>query len=189
MLPTREFTRRIEWDSQSRLQRIISVIHNDNHAQLYRTLTRVDTPMVWWKLYLEAFHYNYHTNMEIRKPNEIEFFLSDDSKISNYSSARLVLLGTRNHRWPFLIRFLVFRIGFRCRGWENEKLAAASILRFALTVSLTKGGRARDGKSKNEFEFFPSPRQVFASGCEELPSFCLFLFLRFCKMRCLVTVS
>lgn len=83
--PPWEITRRIEWDSQSRLPRTISVIHNDNHAQLYRTLTRVDTPMVWWELYPEAFHYNYHTNAGIRKPNEIEFFLIDGSRISNYS--------------------------------------------------------------------------------------------------------
>lgn len=94
MLPTKEFTRRIEWDSQSRLQRIISVIHNDNHAQLYRALTRVDTPMVWWKLYLEAFHYNYHINTEIRKPNEIEFFLSDGSKISNYKLSAFGFVGS-----------------------------------------------------------------------------------------------
>ena len=67
--------------------------------------------MVWWKLYLEAFHYNYHINTEIRKPNEIEFFLSDGSKISNYSSARLILLEAQNC-WPFMIRFLAFRIGF-----------------------------------------------------------------------------
>ena len=31
-----KITRRIDWDRQSRLPRTISVIHNDNHAQLYQ---------------------------------------------------------------------------------------------------------------------------------------------------------
>lgn len=82
--PPWEITCRIDWDKKASLPRTISVIHNDNHAQLYRTLTRVDTPMVWWELYPEAFHYNYHNNAGIRKPNEIKFFLSNGSTLSNY---------------------------------------------------------------------------------------------------------
>ncbi len=109
--PPWEITRHIEWDREARLPRTISVIHNDNHAQLYRTLTRVDTPMVWWEDYPEAFHYNYHTNAGIRKGNEIEFFLSDGSRISNYSQRYYDSLKEsktmKNRRIQFY-RFLLF---------------------------------------------------------------------------------
>ncbi len=45
----------------------------------------MDTPTVWWELYPEAFHHNYHTKAGIQKLNEIEFFFSDGSRISNYN--------------------------------------------------------------------------------------------------------
>lgn len=78
--------------------------------------------MVWWELYPEAFHYNYHINEGIRKPNKIEFFLSDGSKISNHSKRHydslqeLKVMSCRVQFYRFLLFVAVVgRTGFFMR--------------------------------------------------------------------------
>lgn len=118
-LPKRELTIRLKWDLESKMPKQFFAVKlfkdedGNDHEGIYQSFTKVNSPMIWWKDYPDAFGFSYHTNAVNSHGNSFVFYTVQGERIPIPLGQAIMPANNRPFSSGFL-KFILFIFTFGC---------------------------------------------------------------------------